>query len=922
MALMRDYSKAQLAFQVDGGDVDRFQVMRYRGSEGLSRLYRFEIELASADEAFAFDDIVGKPAVLSIYAPGGARYFHGVVSRFELTGETADQLYFRAELVPSIWMLTHRYNSRIFQGQTTKEIINDVLTKAGVPTDRVDLEGISAPQSREYCVQYRETDFNFICRLMEEEGIWWYFEQTLEGHTFVASDATEYAAIEGEGALPYQPPSGMNVQGDHVFRFRLGQAVRPGAVVLRDFSFENPSLNLETKGDSGRDPGLEFSDYPGEYSEQQLGQTLATVRAEEFECSRIVGVGASNCYRLSPGKTFELSEHKAASFNGRYLVTSVTHQGRQSVTRTASGQSGRAPWLSADAHQALLRARQNADQGVRGIAEAVLQLSARDSGGDVTAHRALTTWLYHAGQVCRDVASTAIASGGDPLEALSIANLIEDAARGVAPGPESPIYECRFECIPSTAHYRPPRITPWPVMRGTQTARVVGPSGEEIHTDEYGRVKAQFNWDREGEFNENSSCWIRVSQGFAGGQYGMMFLPRVGQEVIVDFLEGDPDKPIIVGRVFNADHMPPYKLPDEKTKSVIKTRSSQGGGGTNEIRFEDLKDSEQLLLYAQRDFHLHTNNDRVETVGHDYHLTVAEKQFELIKKDRHCEVTLDVNEKIGGKKSLEVAGDVGEKVSGNRSDEICGNYYMKCAGSVVIEAASALTLKVGGNFVHIDSSGVAVMGTKINLNSGGSAGSGSAVSLNEPEEPVCADTVEPGQDVTYSGGGQLVTSEVGADIEGYKFEDEEVEEQTSWIEIQLVDELGGPVPGEQYLVKTPDGKEVRGALNKEGLAHVALSQPGTCQISFPNLDGETWIRDSGAPPPSSGGNVGKSPPPEGDGSSGGSASEDENAEDETEPAESPQESQNPAGVGPGDGGAAAQSSAPAPPSRKNPYRKG
>src|SRR5205085_10995964 len=220
---------------------------------------------------------------------------------------------------------------------------------------------------------------------------------------------------------------------------------------------------------------------------------------------------------------------------------------------------------------------------------------------------------------------------------------------------------CRFECIPANVTYRPSRTTPWPTMRGTQTARVVGPRNEEIHTDEYGRVKVQFHWDREGRFDENSSCWIRVSQGMAGGQYGMMFLPRVGQEVVVDFLEGDPDQPIITGRVYNGDHMPPYELPKEKTKSCIKTNSSQGAGGTNEIRFEDLKGSEQLLLHAEKDLHVRAKNDRVASIEHDDHLTVRKNRYELVKKSRHSEVRLDLLTKVGGNQLTRVAGDVGEE---------------------------------------------------------------------------------------------------------------------------------------------------------------------------------------------------------------------------------------------------------------------
>ncbi len=851
MALIRDLSKAQLAFQIVGGDADQFLVVRFRGTEGLSQLYRFEIELSSTEESVAFDSIVGKPAVLSINAVTGTRWFHGIVGRFEMTGRTYDQTYFRAELVPSVWILTHRYNSRIFQNKTVQEIITDVLTKAGIASDRFRFALTRSYQPREYCVQYRETDYNFICRLMEEEGIWYYFEQTQAAHVLVAADAASaYAPIEGTAELPYQPPSGMNVEEDHVFRLRLGQAVRPGAVVLNDFNFENPKLKLQAQGTSGRDAGLEFSDYPGEYKEQSEGTALAGLRVEEFNAGRIQAVGQSNCHRLAPARTFTLIEHPTASLNAAYLLTSVTHEGKESTTRTSTATTNRPTILDARIHQSLLAARQNEDERVRELAEGLLQIASRLDLGDPTAHRALTQWLYHAGQVARDVPTSAVASGGNGVGALSIPNLIEDVKGISLVDYEAPVYECRFEAIPAAVSYRPPRITPWPEMRGTQTARVVGPQGEEIYTDEYGRVKVQFNWDREGKFDENSSCWIRVSQNFAGGQYGILFLPRIGQEVIVDFLEGNPDQPIITGRVYNADHMPPYKLPDEKTKSVIKTHSSKGGGGTNEIRIEDLKDKEQILIYAQKDLHFRVNNDRLENVDRDRHLTVKRNQFDLVKEGKHAEVKLDLTEKVGGKRSLEVVGDVGEDFKCNHSEKVGVNYYLNAGVNAVIEAGVNITLKVGGNAISLTPAGIFISGTMVFINSGSGATSGQTVALKAIEPPKDADTVQPGKDTTYSGQDAIAEGQVDTDIAGLAFQPSETEEEeTSWIEIELVDEAGQPVPGERYEIIAPDGETIRrGGLDELGQAHVMIPEQGDCQISFPNLDMTAWARASAGGP--------------------------------------------------------------------------
>jgi uncharacterized protein involved in type VI secretion and phage assembly len=833
----------------------------------VCQLYRFEIELASSQEQVAFDDVVGKPAVLSINTEWGTRWFHGIISRFEMTGETTDQTYFRAELVPTVWLLTHRYNSRIFQQKSTKDIVSTVLTDAGIASDRFDLSQLKQEyKPRDYCVQYRETDYNFICRLMEEEGIRWYFSQTQDAHVLVLADMGEYVPMGGEPALPYHPPTDMNVTEEHVFRFRMGQCVRPGAVVLNDFNFEKPQLNLESTHDLGRDLALEFSDYPGEYREQGAGTTIAKLRAEEFESGRIHGVGQSNSPRLAPGLTFDLTEHPSDSANRSYLVTSVTHHGKESTERTTTPSNGRGSVLDARIHQSLLQAQRNESRVIRELAEGLLQIASRLKAGDLSAHRALTQWLYHAGQVAKDLPSTAAASGGSTLEALSIPNLIDDVARSTLVDYDAPVYECRFECIPADVTYRPARVTPWPVMRGCQTARVVGPEGEEIHTDEYGRVKVQFNWDREGGFKENASCWIRVSQGMAGGQYGMMFLPRIGQEVIVDFLEGDPDQPIITGRVYNADHMPPYELPKEKTKSTIKTNSTPEAEGFNEIRFEDKKGDEQVFIHAEKNLDIRVKNDRFETISRNRHLHVEQDKFEHVDnnrsetvdadhmeeigKDRHVNVKGKEAREVGGSLSVTVGGDVIEVFKAGHSEETTKDYYLT-AQNVVIEATQMITLKCGSGSVVVDSAGVTVKGgtvtidggmTKINSGPGSPPGTGvagSAVAPAAPEKAEDADIADPGKMARIKRGQiETKTGKYGS-VPGHPFKPDET--KTSWIEIKLIDEQGNPVPGKRYEITLPDGKTVaKGTLDNEGWARVEGFDPGECKVTFPDLDKDVW----------------------------------------------------------------------------------
>ena len=875
-----DTSQALMAFQIDGGPADQFEVVRYRGTEGLCQLYRFEIDLVcrAVDVVQSLDDVVGKPAVLSLWLLP-QRWFHGIVSRFELINQsydTADEstwITFRAELVPALWLLSHRYDSRIYQEMSTPEIIADVITRAGLAERPPDTAGLSATyDKREYCVQYRETDLNFICRLMEEEGIWWRFEHDKDGHTLVLADsANEYQPIEGETKLPFIAASGMVETEEHVFRFRLGQSVRPGAVVLNDFNFKNPKLDLKSESGCGRDEALEFSDYPGEFMEQSAGGEYALRRAQEFDAPRIMGVGQSNCQRLAPGRTFELENFIPIGQSSEYLVTSVTHQGKQAVARTFSGAGGRSGVIDAMWRQSVVDAQRDENKHVRDMAEALLQIDQRLGAGDPTAHRALTQWLYHAGQVARDMGSIATGQGGNAFDALSFPNLVEDIRRIAQIDFDAPFYETRFECIPSSVTYRPPRVTPWPMMRGTQTARVVGPEGEEIHTDEYGRVKVRFNWDRQHDFDDTASCWIRVSQGMAGGNYGIMFLPRVGQEVVVDFLEGDPDKPLIVGRVYNKDHMPPYTLPDEKTKSVIKTHSSKGGGGTNEIRFEDLKDEEQLFIQAQKQMDTNVKASHIHTVGGTYDLHVGGKdsgeyrvyvetnkhthikaeERTLIEADESHEVKGKLSTKIGGARSTDVGGDVVDKFGMNHKHEVSMTYALK-ALSIKLEASTGIELKCGGSSIVLTPAAIFVMGGPlVNINCGGGPPVGPvtamATSPTAPDDPGTADSSEPGKDTTYSISPQEEEAPELEQAPGHEFEEEEQEEvETSWISIELVNEADEPMAGEYYEIKCPDEKQtvLKGTLGPDGTARRNVPGQGTCQVSFPKLDKDAWEKIS------------------------------------------------------------------------------
>jgi len=302
---------------------------------------------------------------------------------------------------------------------------------------------------------------------------------------------------------------------------------------------------------------------------------------------------------------------------------------------------------------------------------------------------------------------------------------------------KEPHYSNAFACIPMGLPFRPLRVTPRPVVHGSHTATVVGPAGEEIFTDKYSRVKVQFHWDREGKQDSDSSCWVRVGSPWAGKQWGMIHIPRIGQEVIVDFLEGDPDQPIIVGSVYNADQMPPYKLPDNKTQSGVKSRSSLNGSSANfnEIRFEDKLGSEEFVIHAEKDMLESVEHDTTEYVGNDRTLKVEQNQTEWVGADKNARVQGNFLEKVDGDVSLTVGGKHHETVSGVYSIDSGPEIHLKGGMKVIIEAGVQLSLKGPGGFIDIGPSGVSIQGTMVLINSGGAAGAGTAASPDSPKDP-------------------------------------------------------------------------------------------------------------------------------------------------------------------------------------------
>lgn len=610
----------------------------FSGLESVSGLFEYEVMFFTVGTTLTLGDVIGKAAVVSC-TPGLSedRHFHGYVrhATYMNSDQVRDRHYYKIDLVPWLWFLTRRTDSRIFQDKTTKEIAEEVF-KDFQFTDFV-WKDIQDSEPRAYCVQYRESNFDFLSRLFEEEGYFYFFRHQSGKHTLVIGDSP--TAAESIGELQYRRLEMGDTEAG-LSGLREDADLRPGRIALNDFNFETPqtdlNVSMETRLSSQANADLEIFDYPGRYQEQGRGDAFARTRMEAQEAPGRIISATCNAPMIAPGMVFTLNGHPVGGYNRAWTVMRVRHAADNN-------------WDGANSHGAY--------------------------------------------------------------------------------------YTNSLEAIPDDVPYRPPRVTPRPIVDGPQTAFVVGTKGEEIDTDEYGRVKVQFHWDRRAPGDETSSCWVRVAQPLAGIRWGGLFLPRIGMEVVVDFLEGDPDRPLITGVVYNATTMPPYPLPDEKTKSTLKTSSSKGGDGFNELRFEDKAGEEQIFIHAQRDHDLRVLNDRRTYVGANDHRIVDGESRTKVAGDLHALVEGDRMEQVDGTLSLTVEGDV--------EGEVDGAVALGVRGEVVIKARGAITLQSGGSFIKLSSSGIVINGPMVRINSGGSP-SGRRASAEAPEDPAEADTGEPG----------------------------------------------------------------------------------------------------------------------------------------------------------------------------------
>jgi len=585
--------------------------------ERFSEPFRFDLGLLSEKGDINPDDILGKDITLSFELPtgGGKRYLHGLVTEFAQLGYRSKFHEYHAIVRPWFWQLTRTADCKIFQKKSVPDIFEEVVKQYGFSDYKLRLKGTY--EKWEYCVQYRETDFNFLSRLLEQEGIYYFFEHSESAHLMVlADDSSAHSTVSGYDSVPYFPADAPDAQRerDHLSGWSFTKSMLPGAYATTDYDFENPRQSLLSKESIARKHAMasfEVFDYPGELSKLSTGEStrVSKIRIQELQSSYMMARGQGNAAGLATGRRFKLAQFPRKDLNIEYIIVGT-------------------------------------------------QFS-------------LPTDNYDGG------------SGGDSEFTIAL------------------------EAIDAKTPFRPARVTPKPSVQGTQTAVVVGPNGEEIYTDEHARIKVQFHWDRYGKLDENSSCWMRVAQVWAGKQWGAMHIPRIGQEVIVSFLEGDPDQPIVTGRVYNGDNMPPYALPANKTQSGIKSRSSKGGAAANfnEFRFEDLKGSEQVFLHAEKNQDIEVENDETHWVGHDRKKTIDNDETTLVKGNRtetvnkDEKITIDGNriEKVDKNETIAITKDRKENVGDNETVTIGKDQKLMVDGNRRRDVAKDETVEIKGN---------------------------------------------------------------------------------------------------------------------------------------------------------------------------------------------------------------------------------
>jgi type VI secretion system secreted protein VgrG len=603
------------------------RVFRFRMTEAVSEPYTIIVDVATTDLDYDFEDLLGHDAQINLLRGETERSVYGIVTAIDWLGISSDRLLLRLTVRPAFALLEQQVHTRMFQDLSVLDILESVLkTELDVYSRTYEAPADRGTTVREYCTQYRESNFAFISRLLEEEGISYLFRHDDGAGTEIMqlvsanSQAKPASNVDDSDQFPLVVHNPDFAELESVQAIEWRRRVTSTGVMRRDYDWRQPVSLLMANTDVPDARGRSRRVYL--HGERRFVSDDLAARVGDHKAALARpgtrGFGRGNATHFHAGLTFTTSGHVLAQLDEALLLLRVEHEGY-----------------------------------------------------DPTAMPSLE--------------SQSDAHGG---------------------------YSNVFECIPAALELRPTPLTPKPQTRGPQTAIVTGPGGEEIHVDEFGRIAVQFYWDEKPAYDDTSSCWIRVAQSFAGPAWGAQFIPRVGMEVVVEFLEGNPDRPLVTGCVYNGSNTPPYPLPDSKTQSGIKTSSSPGGDGSNELRFEDAAGSEEVFLHAQKDWTIAVENDKTQTVGHDESLTVDNDRKKHVKHDETINVDNDEKITIGhdhveqinndmlltvsNNQTVSVGNDHNESIGNNRTETVATNAKETVGSNKVLNVGAVMQVSVGG----------------------------------------------------------------------------------------------------------------------------------------------------------------------------------------------------------------------------------
>ncbi len=584
-------------FQVAG---KKYSVLEFEMREEIFTPYNLDLVIVTEKE-LELDQITGKDGELTIFGDDNERTISGIIRKFEIKGTKGRFRLYKVTITPWLWLLNLSFSTEMFQDMTTEEVVKNILKSSGIPADMYEFRLKNKYKKREYCVRYKESGFEFVSRLLGEEGIFYFFETTTKGHKAIFGDSDlNYDKIEGESTVYYHKPGSFVSNNEFLTDVKLSGQLITGKYSAKDYDFKEPAIPMDFSSEGKEANKYEVYDYPGHFEHNKNGKDVANINLERLSLFKETVTGQGSVPNFTTGKVFTLKDHEIDSMNKSYLLVSVKHKGVQP-------------------------------------------------------------------QVLEELT--------DQTGATSYSNT--------------------FTAIPDNVTFRPTSKYKKPVVEGVQTAIITGPDGEEIYTDKFGRVKVQFHWDREDKDKSNTSCWIRVSQSWTGSGYGSVSIPRIGQEVIVSFIEGDPDRPVITGRVYHGGNESPYSLPADKTKTVFKTESTPGGGGSNELTMEDKKGSEQFYIHAEKDMDTVIKNNETLTIENNRVITVGNNHLETITGNSVISTLQNLVENIGVNETRTIAENFTQEVGVDSVTNIGASETKDVGKDSTISIGGAETITIG-----------------------------------------------------------------------------------------------------------------------------------------------------------------------------------------------------------------------------------